>query len=79
MKCGGTATDFFPVQTVVRQGCVLTPSLFCTCMDWIMGHVVGRTSCGASFGDVWMTDLDFGNDAMILAGTIETLTKASRH
>ena len=76
MKCGGTVTDFFPVQTGVRQGCVLAPSLFSACMDWIMGRVVGRTSCGVSFGDVRITDLDFADDAVILAETIETLTEA---
>ena len=76
MKCGDTVSDFFPVQTGVRQGCVLAPSLFSACMDWIMDHVMGRTSCGASFGDLQITDLDFADDAVILAETIETLTEA---
>ena len=76
VKCDGTVADFFPVQTGVRQGCILAPSLFSACMDWIMGRVVRRTSCGASFGDVRITDLDFADDALILAETIETLTEA---
>ena len=33
VKCGGTISDLFPVVTGVRQGCVLTPTLFSTCMD----------------------------------------------
>ena len=41
-----------------------------------MGRVVRRSSCGVSFGDVWITDLDFADDAMILAETIETPTEA---
>ena len=39
-----------------------------------MGRVVRRTSCGASFGDVGITDLDFADDAVILTETIKTLT-----
>ncbi|MEL6802745.1 MAG: reverse transcriptase domain-containing protein, partial [Bacteroidota bacterium] len=31
VKCGGGASGFFPVNTGVRQGCVLAPSLFNTC------------------------------------------------
>ena len=79
MKCGGTVTDFFPVQTGVGQGCVLAPSLFIACMDWIMGRVVRRTNCRVSFGDVRINDLDFADDAVILAETIESLTDAPRH
>ena len=55
------------------QGYFLAPSFFRACMDWIMGRVIGRTSCGISFGDVHITDLDFADDAVILAETIETL------
>ena len=32
--CGGGVSRFFPVNIGVRQGCVLAPSLFNTCMDW---------------------------------------------
>ncbi len=70
VKCGSSISDFFPVNTGVRQGCVLAPNLFSTCMDWIMRRVVGETSgCGASFGDVRVTDLDFVGDAVIFAET----------
>ena len=40
VKCGGGMSNFFPVNTGVRQGCVLAPSLFNTCMDWVLGRVV---------------------------------------
>ena len=42
VKCGGSISDYFPVTTGVRQGCVLAPSLFSACMDWVMGRAGGR-------------------------------------
>ena len=33
VKCGGGVSSFFPVNTGVRQGCVLAPSLFNTYMN----------------------------------------------
>ena len=76
VKCGGTSSDFFPVTTGVKQGCVLAPTLFSSCMDWIMEGVVGKTGCGVSFGDVRITDLDFADDAVIFAETVGILTSA---
>ena len=39
VRCSGTICDLFPVVTGVRQGCVLGPTLFSTCMDWILGRM----------------------------------------
>ena len=69
MRCGGTISDLFPVVTGVRQGCVLAPTLFSTCMDWILGRMSERSSFGASFGSVKISDLDFADDAVIFAET----------
>ena len=33
VRCGGTISDLFPVVTGVRQGFVLAPTFFSTCMD----------------------------------------------
>ena len=55
---------------------MLTPSLFSASMDWIMGKVVEGTGCGASFGEVEITDLDFADDAVIFAEAVDILTEA---
>ena len=52
VRCSDTISDLFPVVTGVLQGCELAPTLFSTCMDWILGKMVERSSCGASFGNV---------------------------
>jgi hypothetical protein len=76
VKCGSGISSFFPVNTGVRQGCVLAPSLFSACMDWIFGRVSDHTGIGASFGNVKITDLDFADDAVIFAETLDGLTSA---
>ena len=66
VRCGGAISDLFPVVAGVRQGCVLAPTLFSTCMDWVLGRMSERSSCGASFGNVKISDLYFADDAFIL-------------
>ncbi len=85
IKCGGGVSDFFPVTAGVRQGCVLAPTLFNVCMDWVLGRTVDGSSCGASVGDIKVTDLDFADDAVIFAETLgvvelalETLSEESK-
>ena len=74
VRWGGGTSEFFHVSTGVRQGCVLAPSLFSACMDWIMGSTVGHGFSGASLGDERFTDLDFADDAVIFAETMQELT-----
>ena len=76
VKCGGGISSFFPVNSGVRQGCVLAPTLFNTCMDWILGRAVSQSQCGATLGDTKVTDLDFADDVAILAEFLETLVSA---
>ena len=76
MRCGGTISDLFPVLSGVRQGCVLAPILFSTCMDWILGSMLERSSCGALFGNVKISDLHFADDAVIFAESLDILLGA---
>ena len=76
VKCGGGISNSFPVNSGVRQGCVLAPSLFNTCMDWVLGKVADQSHCGASVGNSKVTDLVFADDAVILAESLEVLVMA---
>ena len=81
VRCGDTSktiSDLFPVVTGVHQGCVLAPTLFSVCMDWILGRISERSRCGASFGNVKISDLDFTDDAVIFAETLGILLGAPR-
>ena len=76
VRCGGTMSDLFPVVTGVRQECVLAPTIFSACMDWILGRMSERSSCGASFGNDKITDLEFADDAVIFVETLDILLGA---
>ena len=42
VRCGGTISDLFPVVTGVWQECVLAPTFFNACLDWILGRMTER-------------------------------------
>ena len=76
VRCGGTISNLFPIVTGVRQGCVLAPTLYSTCMDWILGRISERSSCGALFRNVKISGVDFADDAVIFAETLDILLGA---
>ena len=56
---------------------MLAPSLFNTCMDWVIGRVEEQTHCGASDGNTKITDLVFADDAAIFTESLEVLVMAA--
>ena len=70
VKCGRGVSSFFPVKTGMRQGCMFTPPLFNTCMDWVLGRVVEQSYCGAFVGYMYIY---FFNDAVIFAESLENV------
>ena len=44
-----------------------------TFMDWILGWMSERSNCGASFENVKIFDLDFADDAVNFAETLDIL------
>ncbi|XP_069986278.1 uncharacterized protein [Penaeus vannamei] len=60
----------------VRQGCVLAPTLYNTCMDWIMGKASFQSQCGATLGSIKVTDLNISHNVAILFESLESLVAA---
>ena len=60
----------------VRRGCDPAPSLFNTCMNWILGRVVDKGHCEVYIGNTKITDLVFADDAVIFIESLDFLAKA---
>ena len=45
-------------------------------MDWILGRMSERSSCGTLVRNVKISDLDFADDAVILVETLDVLIGA---
>ena len=73
MTCGDFISDFFPGVTGFSHGYVLAHTIFSACIDWILGRMSERSSCGESFGNVKISDLDFADDAVVFAATLDIL------
>ena len=64
----GKLTEPFTVQTGVRQGCLLSPSIFLMVIDWVMR----QSTAGQKTGIQWtltkhLEDLDFADDISLLS------------
>ena len=66
VKCGGSVSCECGSEA-------LAPSIFNTCMNWILGRAVEQSHCGASVGNTEITDLVFADDAIIFAESLEVL------
>ena len=55
---------------------VLAPSLFNTCMNWVLGRVVEQNHYGASVGNTKIIDLVFADDAATFTLSLEVLVMA---
>ena len=73
VRCDSTISDYFPVNSGLRQGFVLAPTLFNTCMDHVLGRMSDKLGCGESVATVRITDRDFADDAVLFAETTEVL------
>ena len=71
MRCDDTISDYFTLNTAVRQVCVLDSTL----VDIVLGRMLEMLSCGLSLRTVLITDLDFADDAVIFADTTDVLAE----
>jgi len=76
VRIGATLSPSFISTSGVRQGCVLTPALFCRATDWIMERVASRT--GFLLGNDHFTDLDYADDVVLFAHKMDDIHSAWR-
>nr|KAG5699547.1 hypothetical protein BaRGS_033743 [Batillaria attramentaria] len=64
----GKLTEPFTVQTGVRQGCILSPTIFLMVVDWVMRQATDgkRTGIQWTFSKQ-LEDLDFADDIALLS------------
>jgi hypothetical protein len=68
VRVEGECSEYFEVGTGLRQGCVMSPTLFNIYMDRMMRKVVeGNAGGGLELGEERLTDLDFADDVALLA------------
>ena len=66
--CGNKLTEELEINTGVKQGCILSPFLFCLAIDWIMKESVENKKTGISWTFFeTLEDLDFADDIVLLA------------
>ena len=79
-------TEPFEVKTGVKQGCILSPTLFSLAVDWIMRRTLGNRKTGIQWTlTSVLEDLDYADDISLLSGRYqdiqdktETLSVTSR-
>ena len=69
-------SDLFPIVTGVLHWVCTDPHTFQRLYGLDSGEDVGEISCGASFGKVKISDLDFTDEAVIFAETLDILLGA---
>ncbi|BFY97740.1 hypothetical protein BsWGS_00780 [Bradybaena similaris] len=61
-------SDWFPVNTGVKQGCVMSPMLFGIAIDWVMRKSTSEIQQGIKWiGNEILEDLDFADDVALLS------------
>ena len=73
VMCDVSIFNLFPVDSGNPQGCVLAPTLFSACVDWILRRMSEKINCGASFGNVCFFYLGFTYNAVIYVEMLDIL------
>ena len=76
VRADGCDSDWFPIGSGVRQGCVVAPDLFLTPMDRLLSHTNHLAFLGTTIGTEPFTDLDFADDVALLTEMLSVLVLA---
>ena len=78
-KCTvGSEQLYFPIKTGVRQGCVMSSTLFIIAIDWVMRQTTSDIPRGIRWGTFTiLEDLDFADDIAMLSHTHQHIQEKS--
>ena len=66
----GNKTDWFDIQSGVKQGCVMSGFLFLLVVDWVMRRTTEDKPRGLKWNhDEFLEDLDYADDIVLLSQT----------
>ena len=69
VRIGSRLSGRFQTTSGVRQGCILSPTLFCVAIDWILEHISIRP--GINIGNSNITDLVYADDTALLLPSVD--------
>ena len=71
---GGEKTDFFEVEEGVRQGCILSPTLFSIYINGVVREIYEKGS-GINMGGEKLAILLYADDIVLIANSAEELQR----
>ena len=75
VRMNGKDSDWFAINSGVRQGCVAAPDLFNCVVDYLMTQVTKQVA-GVQFGSKNLGDLEYADDTAVLTGSLSEIRKA---
>ena len=75
VRINGKLSEWFNINSGVRQGCVAAPDLFNCVVDHLMSRVCAQIP-DVSFGNLHLADLEYADDTIMLSDGIEKLMAA---
>ncbi|MCJ8749435.1 hypothetical protein PDJAM_G00176320 [Pangasius djambal] len=75
VRVNGRDSDWFPISSGFRQGCVAAPDLFNCIIDHLMSKVCERIP-GVPFGSYHLTDLEYADDTILFSTSYSQLRDA---
>src|SRR6218665_366054 len=78
VKVAGTMSTEFRIRRGVRQGCVLSPTLFNIVAEMVMRETLEGYEGGVQIGGRRITNLRYADDIILKANTVEELQTLTR-